>query len=182
MKKIIFSLLFVLSSVNVFSTITSDSIGWRKDIVYSYCYEYDMMVDEEKGQWVIPWNATRDLIEFALSRDGFNLTKTDNSVSWKSSSIFECRIEFKDDQTIKNLGIIITVNPANGPKLAEALKKKVETIHKFPGKYRPSKGNDISYVWLNESCTEKVVSMLSRVMVNSEIYLITLYSSRISSN
>jgi hypothetical protein len=180
MKTFIVAISILLGYSSLFSQSTSNPIGWRKDVILSYCKEYDVMVDSDKGVWVVSWDHNREMIKYALSNEGISFTETDSTIRWEQGSILTYEIGFSPDENISRIGTIIYAPLSSGPKLAESLKSKVEAIYKKPGKYYPNQSSGISYTWADNNCPNQVISMLSRTVVNSEIYLITLFSTKLS--
>jgi hypothetical protein len=180
MKKIIVAIAILCLGSTMYAQSEQNEIGWRKDFIISYCDEYDIMIDGNKGQWVIPWTATREVVKYTLKRDGFKFTETDSTISWESGKILQYEIQFKSNEEVQRIGTIITIPVSSGPKIAESLKKKLEMIYKIPGKYLPSEGSGLSYTWIDKDCSTPTISMLSRTIVNSETYLITIFSTKLS--
>lgn len=179
MKKILMLIAFVMTMGTSFAQVDAvSSIGWRNGVIGSYCEEYDLMLDDGK-QWILPWNSTRDIIKYALVRDGFKVEETDSTISWNHQNFIKFEIQFTEDLQIKNVGTIIIVKPTIGIQIAESLKKKLESIYAEKGKYRPSDGSSISYTWLSTNCNKTLVTMLSRNMIDKNNYLVTQYSSQL---
>lgn len=170
---------FVMTAGTSFAQVDAvSSIGWRNGVINSYCDEYDLMLDEGK-QWILPWNATRDVIKYALIKDGYNLEESDSTIAWTHQNLLKFEILFTEDLHIKNVGTIIILKPTTGIQIAESLKKKLESIYGEKGKYRPSDGSSTSFTWLNTNCNKSVVTMLTRTMIDKNNYLITQYSSQL---
>ena len=179
MKKILMLIAFVMTVGTSFAQVDAvSSIGWRKGVITSYCEEYDLMPDEGK-QWILPWNATREIIKYALVRDGYSIEETDSTLSWKHQNLLKFEIQFTEDSKIKTVGTIIILKPIDGIQIAESLKKKLESIYREKGKYRPADGTSISYTWHNTDCNKSVVTLLTRNMVDKNNYVITQFSSQI---
>jgi hypothetical protein len=174
------SILALLMSINtVFSQNNStNSIGWRDGVLTSYCEEYDLMIQDNK-QWILPWNATRSLVRYTLIKDGYKIEETDSTISWQAESFLKFEIQFTKDSKIKNVGMVIIVSAISGVKIADALYKKLESIHRKSGEYRKTNDSGTSFVWHNTNCNKSIVSMLYSSIVNSDKYLITLYSSQL---
>jgi len=180
MSKFIVAIALVLGFSSMFSQSSRNTIGWRQGVVNSYCEQYDVMVDSDKGQWVVSWSNTREEIKYTLKQDGISFTETDSTIRWKQGTILEYEIGFNQDESIQRIGLIIFSPHSSGPKLAESLKSKIDAIYKKPGKYLPSESAGVSYTWVDKDCSRQVISMLSRVLVNSDVYLVTLFSSKLS--
>lgn len=170
---------FVMTVSTTFAQVdVVSSIGWRKGVITSYCNEYDLMIDDGK-QWILPWNATREIIKYALVRDGYSIEETDSTISWKHQNLLKFEVQFTEDSKIKTVGTIIILKPIDGIQIAESLKRKLESIYNEKGKYRHSEGTSISYTWHNTSCNKSVVTMLTRNMIDKDNYIITQFSSQI---
>ncbi len=169
---------FVMTVDTSFAQVDAlSSIGWRKGVLTSYCEEYDLIPDEGK-QWILPWNATREIIKYALVRDGYSIEETDSTLSWKHQNLLKFEIIFNSDSQIKNVGIILIVKSISGVKIAEALKNKLEIIYKEKGKIYANDEKSTSYTWLNTSCDKNIMTMLTNNIVNKDTYIITQYSGR----
>ena len=165
------------------------SIGWRKGVLTSYCEEISLMLDNGK-QWILPWNATKEVVKYALMRDGYPFEETDSTINWKNKSIFKYEIEFNEDSQIKNAGTIIMLKPVNGIPIAESMKRLLESIYGEKGNnYKPegASQSSTSYTWLNKKCDKTVITMLTKIfldkdtktIVDDDEYIITQYSSRL---
>ena len=179
MKIFLLLIAFVMTVGTSFAQVDAlSSIGWRKGVLNTYCDEYDLMPDEGK-QWILPWNATKEIVKYALIRDGYKVEETDSTISWNYQTFLKFEIQFTEDLQIKNVGTIIIVKPVSGIQIAETLKKKLESIYAEKGKFRSSDGSSISYTWLSTNCNKNVVTMLSRNMIDKNNYLVTQYSSQL---
>ena len=164
------------------------SIGWRKGVLTSYCEEISLMLDNGK-QWILPWNATKEVVKYALMRDGYPFEETDSTINWKKDFIFKYEIEFNEDSQIKNAGTIIMLKPVNGIPIAESMKRLLESIYGEKGNnYKPEgvSQSSTSYTWINKKCDKTVITMLTKnfldkdtkTIVDDDEYIITQYSSR----
>lgn len=155
-----------------------NSTGWRKNIVTSYCNEYDVMVGDG-GQWVVEWGTSRETIRVALSRDKFKYEETDSTISWTQSSIYKCEIKFDENQKLKTVMCIITVPVKNGIEISESLKNKFDAVYKTNGKFKMI-GNSSSYTWLDEKCIRKIIyGLMASTIIDNDSYMITIITSRI---
>jgi hypothetical protein len=190
MKKIIMLIAFVMTVDTSFAQVDAlSSIGWRKGVLTSYCEEINFMIDNGK-QWILPWNATKEVVKYALMRDGYPFEETDSTINWKYQSIFKYEIQFTEDSQIKNAGTIIILKPVNGIPIAESIKKILESIYGEKGNnYKPegASKSSTSYTWLNKKCDKTVITMLTKIfldkdtktIVDDDEYIITQYSSRL---
>lgn len=179
MKKMLVVLALLMSVNTSFSQVDPiNAIGWRSGVLLSYCEEYDLMVDNNK-QWVLPWNANRQVIKYALVRDGYSIEETDSTITWNVGELLKYQIQFTDDSKIKNVGIIIFTKVGIGLQIHESLTKKLEAIHKEKGKFRKTDGSGTSYTWHNTSCKKNIITMLSSDIINKEYLVITQYSAQI---
>ena len=190
MKKIIMLIAFVMTVGTSFAQVDAlSSIGWRKGVLTSYCEEINLMLDNGK-QWILPWNATKEVVKYALIRDGYPFEETDSTINWKYQSIFKYEIQFTEDSQIKNAGTIIILKPVNGIPIAESIKKILESIYGEKGNnYKPegASQSSTSYTWLNKKCDKTVITMLTKIfldkdtktIVDDDEYNITQYSSRL---
>lgn len=179
MRKMLIVLALLMSVSTSFSQVDPiNAIGWRNGVLHSYCEEYDLMVDNNR-QWVLPWDANRQVVKYALARDGYTIEETDSTISWKVGEILKYEIQFTDDSKIKNVGIIIFTKVGVGFRISDALMKKLEAIHREKGKFRKTEGSGTSYTWHDTTCSKGIVTMMSTDIINKEYLVITQYSAQI---
>ena len=180
MKKIVSALIALLITTTVFAQNSDlESTGWRKDILLSYCNEYDVMIGDE-GYWVVKWGSSREVIKAALFGSGFKITETDSTITWYQSSIYRCELQFNVEQKLKTVMYTVTVNNANtGISISKSLKTKYESLYGSVGKFKMI-GESSAYTWLDERCGRKpIYALMANTMVEGGGYIITVIASRI---
>lgn len=175
MKKIILALLLVATPL--FSQNNLNRIGWRKDVVMSYCDEYDVMIGE-RGYWVLPWNISREALKTVLKRDNMAFIETDSTIEWKQSDIYNCSVKFTREHKVSYMSYYIIVDIENGIKINESIKRKLNAIYKDPSKYESVSGYS-TYNWVDRSCNKPIYTMLGSKFIKGNKYFISVYSSKI---
>lgn len=179
MKRII-ALLVALLIVSPMFSQTDDLVatGWRKNFVFSYCDEYDVMSGDD-GYWVVRWGSNREVIKNALIRDGFKINETDSTISWQQNLIYRCELQFNASQKLKTVMYIITVPISHGVPLSTSLQKKLNTIYGSSGKFKMI-GSSSAYTWLDERCGRKpIYALQANSVTEGGPYIITVIASRI---
>jgi hypothetical protein len=177
MKKFTLVLLFVLMASPLFSQNDLDRIGWRKEILLSYCDEYDIMLGE-RGYWVAPWGVNREILKIALKRDKMVFTETDSTIDWAQNEIYTCSVKFTRDHKLSYFSYSITVDIKNGISINESIKSKLNAIYSEQSKYESVSGFS-TYSWVDRKCNKPIYTMLASKFIDGNKYLITVFSSRI---
>lgn len=180
MKQIVSLLIALLMTTTIFAqNPDSESTGWRKDIVLSYCDEYDVMIGDE-GYWVVKWGSSRKVIKSALLRSGFKITETDSTITWNQSAIYSCELQFNVEQKLKTVMYTVSVrNTETGMSISNSLKTKYESLYGSVGKFKMI-GTSTAYTWLDSRCGRKpIYALMANTMVEGGGYIITVIASRI---
>jgi hypothetical protein len=179
MKRMLITLIALMFAMPIFVKAGDlNSTGWRKNIVTSYCNEYDVM-SGDGGQWVVEWGTPRETIRVALSRDGFDYTETDSTISWTQNSIYKCEIKFNQKQELSTIMCIITVPIKNGVEISQSLRKKLEAIYRISGKFKMI-GSSSSYSWLDERCGRNpIYALMANTVIEGGSYMVTMITSRV---
>lgn len=179
MKRIITLLVALLIISPMFSQ-TNDLVttGWRKNIITSHCEEYDVMVGDY-GYWVVRWGSDRELIKAALIRDGFSITETDSTITWKQNSIYRCELQFNTNHLLKTIMCTITVPINSGVSISKSLQNKFVALYGSTGKFKMI-GSSSSYSWLDQRCSGvSIYTLMANTVVEGGSYMITIISSPI---
>lgn len=180
MKQIVSLLITLLITTTVFAQNNDlESTGWRKEVLLSYCNEYDVMIGDE-GYWVVKWGSSRKVIKSSLIRSGFKITETDSTITWYQSSIYRCELQFNVEQKLKTVMNTITVqNNGTGISISKSLKTKYEALYGGVGTFKMI-GQSSAYTWLDESCGRKLIyALLATTITDEDNYIITVIASRI---
>lgn len=179
MKRIITLLVALFIATPMFSQ--TDEIvatGWRKNIVLSYCDEYDVMSGDD-GYWVVRWGSNREVIKAALVRDGFSITETDSTINWTQNSIYRCELQFNSMQKLKTVMFVVTVPISHGVPLSTSLQQKFNAIYGAVGKFKMI-GSSSAYTWLDQRCGRKpIYALQANSVTEGGPYIITVIASRI---
>jgi hypothetical protein len=178
-KKIITLLAAFIITTPIFADINDlVATGWRKNVVTTHCDEYDVMIGDD-GYWVVKWGVDRELVKAALIRDGFDITETDSSITWKQSSIYRCEIQFNKNHRLKTVMCIITVPINSGISISRSLQNKLVAMYGSSGKFKMI-GSSSSYSWLDQRCEGKpIYTLIANSIVEGGSYIITIISSPI---
>jgi hypothetical protein len=179
MKKIITLIVLLMFATPIFADIEDYvSTGWRKTVITSHCDEYDIMVGDS-GYWVVKWGSNRELIKAALVRDGFNLSETDSSITWRQNSIFRCELQFNKNHVLKTIMCVITVPINSGVSISRSLQNKFISIYGSNGKFKMI-GTSSSYSWLDQRCEKRqIYTLMANTIIEGGSYMMTIISSPI---
>lgn len=171
-----YKLFFLIISIAWFIPVITKSQTliptWEKRDLYSYCVEYDIMNHPTKGNWIVHWGLSKELLKYALDKDGFEFTETDSSIIFKQDYITHHECIFDNMNSLYFVKSFHLMTIPFGIDYSKKLQRKLTIIFGKAPMTTSYDFNGIVYSWLYNKCYASNGSSLVNYIDQSGLYYI----------
>lgn len=166
-------LIIIISNLVPFITKSQNLIpGWEKRELYSYCFEYDIMNHPTKGNWIIQWSTSKEILKHALSKDSFEFTETDSSIIFKQDYITHHECIFDKMNALYFIKSFHLMTVPFGIDYSKKLQRKLTIVFGKSPVTTPYDFNGITYSWYYGKCSAGNGSSIVNYIDQSGLYYI----------